>query len=68
MLTIEPSTTVRDLLAAYPGTVDVLLRYGMCADCRSDPPPVPLAHFAAQHCGGDVAGLLREVKAAAGAE
>ncbi len=68
MLTIEPSTTVRDLLAAHPRAFDVLLRHGMCEDCRSDPPLVPLAHFAAKHCGGDIAGLLREIRTAAGAE
>jgi len=65
-MTIDESTTVRDLLAAHPETFDVLLVRGMCADCRFNPPPVPLGHFAEKHCGGDIEGLLGELKRVAG--
>jgi hypothetical protein len=60
---INPQTTVRDVLRQYPAAVDVLLRHGMCADCRQDPPPVPLDHFARKHCQGDLAGLIAELRA-----
>ena len=66
MLTIDERTTVRDLLAVHPEVFAVLLRHGMCADCQSDPPAVPLGHFASKHCGGDTAGLLAELGAAIG--
>ena len=64
MMSIDASTTVRELLAAHPEVFEVLVARGMCADCRSDPPPVPLGHFAEKHCGGDVDGLLDEVNRA----
>jgi len=62
MLMINGTTTVRELLAAYPAAFAVLLRHGMCEDCRSNPPPVPLAHFAAKHCGGNLARLVGEIQ------
>lgn len=64
MLAIDENTTVRDVLKAHPQAFDVFLRHGMCADCRADPPPVPLHHFAGKHCGGNVAGLIAELNAA----
>lgn len=64
MLMMNGDTTVRDLLLANPNAFDVLLGHGMCADCRDDPPPVPLSHFAAKHCAGDLAGLLGELNQA----
>jgi len=64
MLPIDGTTTVRELLAAHPAAFGVLLGHGMCEDCRSDPPPVPLAHFAAKHCGGDLTRLLGEIRGA----
>lgn len=65
MPTIELTgeTTVRDLLHAFPPAADVLLRHGMCEDCKLDPPPVPLAHFAKKHCNGNLAGLIAEIRA-----
>ncbi len=63
MESIDASTTVRELLAAHPETFAVLLGHGMCEDCRADPPAVPLGHFAAKHCGGDIAALLVELRA-----
>ncbi len=66
MMTIDSSTTVRELVTAFPATFDVLLRHGMCPDCQADPPPVRLGHFAEKHCNGDVSGLLAELKGAAG--
>ncbi len=65
-LPITADTTVRDLLTAQPELFSILERHGMCADCKADPPPVPLSHFAGKHCGGDVDGLIRELHAAAG--
>lgn len=64
MMTLTENTTVRELLTAHPETFDILLGFGMCADCQHDPPPVPLHHFAWKHCGGDVQGLIRELEAA----
>jgi hypothetical protein len=64
MLTITPTTTVRDLLQAHPEAFPVLERHGMCADCQSAPPAVPLHQFATKHCAGDIAGLLAELRAA----
>ncbi len=61
MLTLTALTTVRDLLAAHPQAFDVLVSRGMCEDCKADPPPVPLGHFAAKHCGGDLSGLIEEL-------
>ena len=64
MLTIDGNTTVRDLLNQYPQAFDVLAAHGMCADCRHDPPPVPLEHFAKKHCGGNLSGLLEQIEVA----
>jgi hypothetical protein len=64
MLAINESTTVRDLLAVHPEVFPVLVGHGMCEDCKADPPPVALGHFAAKHCSGDVRGLLEELKCA----
>jgi hypothetical protein len=65
-LTITADTTVRDLLSAHPELFSILERHGMCPDCKDDPPPVPLHHFATKHCGGDVDGLIRELHGVAG--
>ena len=62
MLSIHDQTTVRDVLTTYPQTIDVFLRHGMCEDCQADPPPVPLHHFATKHCGGNLQGLIEELK------
>jgi hypothetical protein len=59
---LTADTTVRDLLHAHPHTAEVLLRHGMCASCQQDPPPVPLGHFAAKHCAGDLNGLIGELR------
>ncbi len=64
MFMLSESTTVRALLTAYPQVFPVLLNHGMCADCRTDPPEVPLARFAEKHCGGDLAGLIDELRGA----
>lgn len=61
---IDGSTTVKDLLTTHPDVFEVLLGHGMCADCQADPPPVPLGHFAMKHCGGNLEGLVVEIKAA----
>ena len=66
MLAISASTTVKELLTAHPEVFPVLLGHGMCEDCQADPPPVPLGHFAAKHCGGNLAGLLAELEQAMG--
>ena len=60
---LMPTTTVSDLIHMHPEAFEVLARHGMCDDCRRSPPPVPLAHFAEKHCGGNVAGLLDELRA-----
>lgn len=64
MLSLEASTTVRDLVTTHPEAFSVLLKHGMCEDCKADPPTVPLDHFANEHCGGDLHGLLDELKGA----
>lgn len=64
MLVIDATTTVKELLTARPEVFPVLLGHGMCEDCQADPPPVPLGHFASKHCGGDVDGLLDELRQA----
>lgn len=61
MSSIDENTTVRELLSSYPDTFQVFLRHGMCEGCKSDPPPVPLHHFARKHCGGNITGLLDEI-------
>ncbi|GMV97138.1 MAG: hypothetical protein AMXMBFR83_14970 [Phycisphaerae bacterium] len=61
MLALHENTTVREVLTTYPQTFDVFLRHGMCEDCKTDPPPVPLHHFARKHCAGDVTGLIAEL-------
>ncbi len=64
MQLLDANTTVRDLLSAYPQAFDVLVAHGMCADCKADPPPVPLQHFAEKHCEGKILDLLAELRAA----
>ena len=66
MLTLDGRTTVRELLNSHPDAFEVLQGHGMCADCKAHPPPVPLDHFAGQHCGGDLASLLEEIRSATG--
>lgn len=63
MQPIDAHTTVRQLLIAFPLAFEVLAAHGMCADCRNDPPPVPLRHFAQKHCDGNLMGLLAEIDA-----
>lgn len=63
MQRLDANTTVRELLTAFPQSFDVLTAHGMCADCKDDPPPVPLRHFAQKHCDGDLPGLLAELDA-----
>lgn len=58
---LTAETTVRDVLTTYPKTLDVFLSHGMCEDCRTSPPPVPLAVFAIKHCGGDLERLVSEL-------
>ncbi len=64
MLDINGATTVRDLLTNYPGAFDVLVSHGMCRECKVNPPPVPLEHFAQKHCGGNLKGLIEQIEAA----
>ena len=66
MIHLNPQTTVRDLLAEHPDVFPILLGRGMCADCRANPPPVPLSTFAAKHCGGDLEGLIAQLRTAIG--
>ncbi len=61
MLNIDGDTTVRDLLTRHPSAFEVLASHGMCRSCRDSPPPVPLRHFAARHCNGDLDGLVRQI-------
>ena len=61
-LDISGATTVRDLLVNHPDAFDVLASHGMCQDCRVDPPSVPLDHFAQKHCGGDLNGLIEQIR------
>ncbi len=63
MKPIDADTTVREALTAFPNTFGVFSAHGMCADCKEDPPPVPIRHFALKHCDGDLAGLLAELDA-----
>ena len=64
MLTIDGNTTVRDLLTKHPNAFDVLVSHGMCQECKDNPPPVPLEHFAQKHCDGDLKNLIDKVKTA----
>ena len=66
MIELNSQTTVRDLLAAHPHVFPVLLGRGMCADCQVNPPPVPLSTFATKHCGGDLEGLIAQLRSAIG--
>jgi len=64
MQTLDGNTTVRELLIAHPQTFEVLVARGMCEDCRTDPPPVSLHHFAQKHCDGNLSALLADLEAA----
>lgn len=66
MLKLDPTTTVRELLTNHPEVFPVLVSRGMCEDCKTDPPPVPLGHFAAKHCDGDVDTLIADLERARG--
>lgn len=68
MTDINATTTVKDLLATHPDVFPVLVRHGMCEDCKADPPPVPLGHFADKHCGGNLTGLIDEMQQVIGAQ
>ncbi|MFQ5590067.1 MAG: hypothetical protein ACE5HE_02780 [Phycisphaerae bacterium] len=68
MLDIDETTTVRELLTACPSVFPILLRHGMCEECRDDPPPVSLLYFAAKHCEGDIDGLLEELRSSIGVD
>lgn len=61
MQAIDANTTVRELLCSYPQTFEILVSHGMCEDCKHDPPPVPLHHFAQKHCRDDLAGLIAQL-------
>lgn len=50
-------------MTAYPQTFGILRSHGMCEDCKTNPPPVSLHHFANKHCAGDITGLLAELTA-----
>ena len=63
MQPLNANTTVRELLTAFPQAFGVLSAHGMCADCKEDPPAVPIGHFAHKHCGGNLDGLLAELHA-----
>ncbi len=63
-MTLNSQTTVRDLLTNHPEAFGILAGHGMCEDCKHNPPPVPLQHFAAKHCGGNTEGLIRELQGA----
>lgn len=64
MLALNGNTSVRDILTTHPETFPVFVKHGMCADCKADPPPVPLQHFAGKHCGGNLSGLIEELNVA----
>jgi len=64
MQALDGNTTVRELLIAHPQTFDVLVARGMCEDCKTDPPAVPLHHFAQKHCDGNLPALLADLRAA----
>lgn len=64
MLNINGNTTVRDLLTEHPSACDVLVSHGMCQECKDNPPPVPLEHFAKTHCDGHLKNLIEQVEAA----
>jgi hypothetical protein len=64
MLALSGNTTVRDILTTHPETLPVFVSHGMCEDCKADPPPVPLHHFATKHCAGDLPGLIGELNSA----
>jgi hypothetical protein len=63
MQAIHANMTVRELLTTFPQAFGVLAAHGMCADCKEDPPAVPIRHFAQKHCGGNLDGLLAELHA-----
>lgn len=64
MLAIDGNTTVREILTQHPEAFPVFIGHGMCEDCKADPPPVPLHHFAGKHCGGNLGGLIAELNSA----
>jgi hypothetical protein len=55
-------TTVRHILHSYPHAYEVFESHGMCEDCKDDPPPLPLSHFAGRH-GVAVNDLIRQLEA-----
>ncbi len=61
----KPEMLVCDVLREYPQTWDVFLRHGMCEDCKTSPPPVPIQHFVDKHCDGQLESFLAELGGAA---
>ncbi len=63
MSLFSADSTVRQILHAYPQAYEVFQAHGMCADCKEDPPPVPLHHFAGRH-GVGLTDLIGQLEAA----
>lgn len=55
---------VCDVLNETPTAFAVFERHGMCQDCKDNPPPVPIRHFAEKHCQGRIDEFLAELNQA----
>lgn len=58
---IQADDLVCDVFSKYPKAFDVFERHGMCDDCKSSPPPVPVTHFVSRHCDGRIEEFLQEL-------
>ncbi len=48
-IVLTGDSLVRDILTECPDAFSVFEQYGMCDDCKVQPPPVPLHHFSTKH-------------------
>ncbi len=62
MASINAHDLVCDVLQKYPAAWAVFERHGMCEDCKTAPPPVPIQHFVDQHCNGNIFEFLQEIQ------
>ncbi|MGI6456886.1 MAG: hypothetical protein ACOX5R_14875 [bacterium] len=58
---IRADDLVCNVITNHPEAFTVFERHGMCEDCKMDPPPVSISHFANKHCEGRIEDFLREL-------
>lgn len=61
---LQATDLVCDVLANHTAAWEVFENHGICADCKHNPPPVPIQHFVDMHCDGRIDEFLHELNSA----